>query len=146
MAIQGIFKPRNPQKYRGNPGNIIYRSSWECRLMSHLDLHQNVIWWSSEEIIIPYRSPKDGRLHRYYPDFVIQVKTKENAKKILMIEVKPRYETLEPTREGKTEKKFIREVFTYGINQAKWKAAKDYCADRGWEFCIFTEKELGFKF
>jgi hypothetical protein len=31
----------------------------------------------------------------------------------------------------------------YGKNQAKWKAAREYCADRGWNFQIMTEKQLG---
>ena len=28
---------------------------------------------------------------------------------------------------------------------AKWDAAKEVCEDRGWEFAIFTEYELGLK-
>ena len=39
----------------------------------------------------------------------------------------------------------MNEVYTWGVNQAKWKAAQDFCDDRLWEFKIFTEKELGIK-
>jgi hypothetical protein len=34
---------------------------------------------------------------------------------------------------------------TWGVNQAKWKAASEFCADRKWRFLIMTEKELGIK-
>ena len=71
---KGIFKPYNPAKYRGNPTNIVYRSSWELKLMIHLDKHPDVIWWSSEEVTIPYISPIDGRPHRYFPDFIVHLK------------------------------------------------------------------------
>ena len=61
---QGYFKPKNPHKYKGDPTNIIYRSSWELKLMKYLDERKDVVKWGSEEIIIPYRSPIDGRVHK----------------------------------------------------------------------------------
>ena len=145
MAIKGYFKPKNPQKYKGNPGNIVYRSSYELKLMMRLDLHQDVIWWGSEEQTIPYRSPIDNKIHRYFPDFIVCIKSKDDKKKIIMIEVKPKHQTIEPVRKEKPDRKYLKEVFTYGVNQAKWKAAKEFCANRGWEFQIFTESELGIK-
>jgi hypothetical protein len=36
-------------------------------------------------------------------------------------------------------------VSTYQTNICKWSAAKAYCAERGWEFMIVTEYELGLK-
>ena len=33
----GKYKPLNPQKYKGNVSNIIYRSSWEKRFMIYCD-------------------------------------------------------------------------------------------------------------
>ena len=66
--MKGMFKPKNPQKYRGDPTNIIYRSSFELKLMVYLDQHPEVISWGSEEIIIPYKSPIDNRYHRYFVD------------------------------------------------------------------------------
>ena len=59
MAYQGKFRPRNPSKYAGDPTNIIYRSHWELKLMSYLDKHTHVMKWSSEEVVIPYKSPID---------------------------------------------------------------------------------------
>ena len=139
---QGFFKPRNPTKYKGDPTKIVYRSGWELRLMSHFDTHEDVIWWSSEEKIIPYRSPVDNKIHRYFPDFLINIKNKEGKTETVMIEVKPKSQTKEPKRPSKVTKKYINEVFTYGVNQTKWRAAEEYCADRGWRFMIMTEDEI----
>ena len=143
MAYSGQFKPRNPQKYMGDPTNIIYRSSWECKVMSWLDNNRDVISWSSEEVIIPYKSPVDGRFHRYFPDFLVKVKTKDDKINTILIEVKPKRQTLPPVPKKRVTKQFINEVATYGVNQAKWKAAQEYCLDRKWDFKIITEDDLG---
>ena len=145
-TYRGKFKPRNPGKYRGNPGNIVYRSSWELKLMLHLDAHQDVVWWCSEEVAIPYRSPVDGKVHRYFPDFIANVKKPTGVMETMMIEVKPLKQSIEPKKQKKVTRQYLREVFTYGINTEKWKAAKEYCADRGWTFHVFTEKELDIRF
>ena len=139
---QGYFKPRNPGKYRGDPTNIIYRSSWELRLMSHFDEHQDVVWWNSEESAIPYRSPVDGRVHRYFPDFIVHLKQKNGSFETVMIEVKPLAQTVEPKKQSTVSKKYLKEVFTWGVNSAKWSAAETYCKDRGWRFQILTEKDI----
>lgn len=144
--MKGIFRPKNPQKYNGDPRNIVYRSSWELKLMMRLDSAKNVIWWSSEEMSIPYVSPLDDRIHRYYPDFIVhRINTKTKKPETIMIEVKPHKETLPPKRptSGKPTRRFLTEVATYGKNQAKWKAARKVCQDKGWKFVIMTEHELG---
>lgn len=142
MSYKGIFRPTNPSKYKGDPNNVIYRSSWELKLMIYLDRHPEVVQWSSEEIVIPYRSPIDGRLHRYFPDFY--VKKQVNGKvETLLIEVKPKVQTKPPAVQKKRTKKYINEVMTWGVNEAKWKAAKNFCEDRDWKFVLMTEKELG---
>lgn len=138
MAYSGRFKPTNPNKYIGDHTNIIYRSSWECRVMSWLDKNPDIVEWGSEEIIIPYKSPVDGRYHRYFPDFIVKTRNKT-----MIIEVKPDRETKEPKQRSRMTKQYIQEVATYGVNQSKWKAAEEYCLDRGWEFKIITEKHLG---
>jgi hypothetical protein len=146
MAYKGYFRPKNPQKYRGNPSNIIYRSRWELKLMMHLDEHPDVVEWNSEEFFIPYRSPVDGKMHRYFPDFYVKKINKQGLTETAIIEVKPLAQTMEPKKQPKPSRKYITEVMTYGVNQAKWKAAREYCADRKWTFHIFTEKELGINF
>lgn len=144
-TYKGKFKPRNPNKYKGNFSNIVYRSSWELKLMTRLDAHPDVIWWCSEELAIPYRSPVDGKMHRYFPDFVVHMKNKQGVLETVMIEVKPKSQTVEPKKQATVTKKYLKEVFTWGINSAKWAMAEEYCKDRGWKFQIMSEKELGIK-
>jgi len=146
MAYKGKFRPKFPQKYRGDPTNIIYRSLWERNCMRYFDQNPNVLKWSSEEVIVPYKSPIDGRYHRYFPDFLIRVKNKEGKLETIMIEVKPSKETKEPKPQKRLTKKYLYEVKTWGINKSKWKAAIEFCKDRKWKFMIITEKELGIKY
>lgn len=145
MTYKGYFKPRNPSKYKGDPTNIIYRSRWESKFMNYLDSHPDVLKWSSEEIIIPYRSPVDGKVHRYFPDFVVQKRNPQGIIETLMVEIKPADQTKAPVKKKTINKAYINEVMTWGVNQAKWKAAKEYCEDRKWKFLILTEKELNIK-
>ena len=143
MAYSGKFTPKNPQKYIGDYNNIVYRSSWEARVMDWLDRNDSIISWASEELIIPYKSPSDNRFHRYFPDFLVKVKTKDGKFKTMLIEVKPKRQTLPPEPKKRMTKQYINEVVTYGVNQAKWQAATEYCLDRGWEFKVMTEEHLG---
>lgn len=143
MAHKGRFTPKNPKKYKGDPTNVIYRSLWELRVMKYLDENTAVIEWSSEELIIPYVCPTDNRLHRYYPDFVVKVRKVDGTVQTMILEVKPKKETMEPKKRKRATKQYITEVMTWGKNQAKWKAASEYCADRGWVFKLITEDHLG---
>jgi hypothetical protein len=143
MAYSGLFKPKHPEKYVGDPTNIVYRSSWEVKVMSWLDNNDSIITWASEELFIPYISPVDNRWHRYFPDFLVKYRTKDNKLSTMMLEVKPKKQTAQPEPQKRKTKQFINEVKTWGVNQAKWKAANDYCLDRGWEFKLITEDHLG---
>jgi len=142
MPYKGRFLPKNYQKYRGDYNNIIYRSSWELRVMKYFDDHPNVIWWASEELAIPYKNPVDKKVHRYFPDFIAKMKKKDGKVMTYVIEVKPEKQTKQPIRRRKTQK-FIEESVTYAINQEKWRAAELFCYEHGWQFTIITEKELG---
>lgn len=142
MAYSGRFTPSNPQKYVGDSKNIIYRSSWEVRFMHKFDTSDWCVSWSSEETAIPYKSPVDGRWHRYFPDFIIKVKTANGTLKTWMVEVKPKKQTKPPEKKKRITKQYIQEVTTWGVNQAKWEKAKEYCEDRGWQFVILTEDQL----
>jgi hypothetical protein len=143
MAYSGQFKPKNPQKYIGDHTNIVYRSSWEVKVMDWLDRNPDILSWASEELIIPYKSPVDNRLHRYFPDFLVKMRTREGKLKTMLLEVKPKKQTQEPEQKKRITKQYINEVTTWGVNQAKWKAATEYCSDRGWEFMLITEDHLG---
>ena len=74
--FQGFFKPKNYEKYKGNPTNIKYKSSWELKYLMQLDKDPDVLSYSYETIIVPYLSPIDGKKHRYYVDFYIPSQNK----------------------------------------------------------------------
>ena len=105
--------------------------------MQWCESNSSVEEWASEEIIIPYISPVDGKRHRYFPDFYVKVGNKK-----YIAEVKPLRQTKEPKIQKRNTKKYINEVMTYAVNQAKFKAATEFCKDHGWEFMVVTEKEL----
>jgi hypothetical protein len=134
--------PKNPKKYIGDVNNIWYRSSWEKKVLNWLDNNPNVIEYSSEEIKIPYLSPIDSKYHTYYPD--VYAKIKNNQGKIVeyLIEIKPYAQTIEPEVKKRITKTYINEVYTWGINSAKWKFAKEFCRKRNWEFKFLTEKDI----
>jgi hypothetical protein len=114
--------------------------------MSYLDGHPDVIQWSSEEIVIPYRSPVDGKIHRYFPDFYVKRRNTLGIEESVIIEVKPYIQVREPQpllKGVKPTRKYLREIQTWGINSAKWSAAEQYCKQREWKFQIITEKDLG---
>ena len=111
--------------------------------MTWLDKNPNIVSWASEEVAIPYLSPVDGRWHRYFPDFIVKVKNKDGKTKTMMLEVKPKKQTIQPEPQRRVTKRYITEVTTWGVNQSKWKAATEYCLDRGWEFKLITEDHLG---
>ena len=139
------FVPLFPEKYAGDPTCIIMRSSWETRFAGWCDKNPAVIKWTSEETVIPYRCPTDDKIHRYFVDFQIQIRQTSGHLKTYLIEVKPEKQTQPPVYPGRRTQRYITESVTYIKNQAKWKAATEYAKDRGWEFKIITENELGLK-
>ena len=143
MSYKGKYYPSFPRKYKGDPTNIVYRSLWERKFMVYCDKNDNILEWASEEIAIPYRSPIDNRVHRYFPDFYMKVKETNGKIKNYVIEVKPAKQTKPPKKPKRQTKGYIREAYEYARNQAKWKMAKEFCADRQWVFKVVTEKELG---
>ena len=142
-SLKSKYKPSNPQKYKGDYNNIICRSTWERKFCRWCDLNESIISWGSEEFFIPYISPVDNRVHRYFPDFIIKLKEQSGKVKTYVIEVKPKKQTVPPVKKSRVTKSFIHETKTYAVNQAKWKAAKEWCDDRLLEFKIITEDELG---
>jgi len=145
MSYKGKYKPSFPEKYRGNITSVIYRSLWELKFMKYCDLNENILEWQSEEKAIPYRSPIDGKIHRYFPDFLIKVKEPDGSIKKYMIEIKPQKQTTPPPKPKRQTKKYLYEAYEYAKNQSKWEAAREWCADRGYEFKVLTENELGIK-
>ena len=146
MSYKGRYNPVNPNKYKGNSQNIIYRSLWERKFMVYCDTNDKILEWGSEEIIIPYISPWDGKVHRYFPDFYIKVKQSDGNLKKFIIEVKPKKQTRPPKPVVRKTKRWINEVRTFGVNEAKWKHATKWCKDNDMEFKILTEEELGIRY
>jgi hypothetical protein len=142
-TYKGKFRTKNPSKYKGDVNNIVYRSLWELRFMKWCDSNTSVQEWGSETVIVPYISPLDKKVHRYFVDFYIKVVDKNGGLQKYLIEIKPERFTKPPIIPARKTKAFIDEVFQYGVNEAKWKAAFEFCQDRNMKFMVLTEKDLG---
>ena len=117
---------------------------WERQVFKWCENNPQVIRWSSEETVIPYKCKTDNRVHRYFVDVKIKLETGETY----LIEIKPKKETIAPKKPARQTKKYVNEVMTYVKNQSKWEAAEEYCMQRGWKFVVWTEdtlKSLGIK-
>jgi hypothetical protein len=137
--VQGIFVPKNKHKFIGD--KAVYRSSLELRFMKFCDCNENVLAWGSENVVIPYVNPLDGKVHRYFVDNFVKIKEGNNIKKYL-VEIKPSSQLLPPKTKYRKKSNLIYEQTMYVTNQAKWKFAKEWCLKRGYEFIIITEKHL----
>lgn len=138
---QGRYTPKNPEKYVGDASNIIYRSGWEKKYMIWADNNPAVLKWASEEIVIPYYSPVDNKMHRYFTDFAMVLEKNGTTHKYL-IEIKPEAQTKPPVKGKRTTNRYIEELATYAVNQAKWQEAEKYCAKNNMNFMLLTEKHL----
>lgn len=139
----GKFRPKNVSKYEGDYTNIKYRSLWERQTLKWLDENPAIVSYSSEETVIPYRCATDNKIHRYFVDLKIRLKSGQTY----LIEIKPKSQTVQPKKKRMT-KKYLTEVMTWAKNQSKWEAATKYCSDRGWIFEIWHEdtlKSMGIK-
>jgi len=140
---QGIFKPTNHNKYMGT-SHPIFRSGWELKFFRWADANENIVQWGSENIIIPYINPLDGKVHRYFVDSFIIFKDKNGNKKKFLVEIKPSKQVAKPIDNNRKKKSTVLyEQTTWITNQAKWEAAKKWAKTKGCEFIILTEKELG---
>jgi len=142
--IQGIFRPRHPERYKGSQP-ILYRSSWELKFYRWCDNNSNVISWGSESVVIPYQSPLDGKIHCYFVDGVLRLKDKNNKIHNYLVEIKPLKQTLPPNPNRKKTKSLLREQYMYAVNIAKWQAAKVWCDKNNYKFKILTEKDLAIR-
>ncbi len=144
-TLKGKYKPRNPKKYKGNPTNIFYRSSWELQFMKWADENAKVIWWQSEEKSIWYTDPVAKKKRRYFPDFIIHFERSDGVCMTEIIEVKPQNQVDGPKQNpARRTKAWMNQVRTYITNQARWQAAATYCEDNGYSFRLLTEKNGGF--
>lgn len=146
MSYKGKYKLTNPKKYKGDPTNVIYRSLWERKYMRYLDLHDNILEWSSEEIFIWYKSPVDNRPHRYFPDFYVKEQMFDGTIQKYLVEIKPKRQLSPPKEPKRKTKGYIIEAIEYAKNQSKWEYAREWCKDRHYGFKILTEDELNIRY
>ena len=139
MAYKGKYQPTNPKKYKGNPSQVIYRSLWERKFMVYCDNNDNILEWGSETVIIPYVSPWDGKVHRYFPDFWWEI-VQDGQLKRYLIEVKPKRQTEKP--KNPRSKTYLKECQEYAINQAKFERAREWAEQHRCEFVVITERDL----
>lgn len=138
---QGFYQPVHPEKYIGNPDEIVFRSNWERIVMIYLDNNANVLKWGSEEFHIPYVSPIDEKVHRYFPDFIATIKDSKGKNRIVVMEVKP-LKDMRPSNAKRNSKRFLTEMKTFAVNDAKFVAMRKFCSEKGWEFMTVTENEI----
>jgi hypothetical protein len=143
---QGYYKPKRPEKYIGDPENIIFRSSWEYRFCKYCDDNEVVVKWSSEPTAIKYINPIDNQEHNYYVDFFLRIKRGEKEIGYLA-EIKPEASLEKPIMESGSQtvkrlKNYNYAMQTWIINRAKFHAAKQFAENNGYRFVIVTEKFL----
>ena len=138
MAYKTKYLPENVTKYIGNPTKIVCRSTWERKMCKYLDNNVNVLRWASEELSIPYLSPVDNKMHKYYPDFIAEVKTKTGDVKTFLIEVKPYKQTKPPVIKKRKTKSYDTNMKMYAVNEAKWEAATSSSVASGLPYLMFS--------
>ena len=144
MSYKGKYTIKNKKKYIGDPTKVTYRSLWERQTFKWCENSPRVKKWNSEEIVVPYKCKTDGRLHRYFVDLLVELDNKD----IILVEIKPKKQTVAPKNPKRKTKKYINEVMTYVKNTSKWEAANQYAHHKGWKFQVWTEetlKNLGIK-
>ena len=142
ILVQGKYRPKNPSKYKGDPTNIIYRSSWELTVFKYLDNNPSILKWASEEMFVPYRHPLTNRISRYFPDCWLRYRNNKGEIVETVWEIKPKKHTVPPTVPKRKTKTWKYNAEQYVINDAKWKACKKYCDRKGYGFQIITEDIL----
>lgn len=143
-TLKARFIPRNPEKYAGDPTKIFARSSWEVSVMKFLDSSSAVVKWGSEELAIPYLKPyidpvtgqAKTKVAKYYPDFVVLYRDKDNNIQKEILEVKPLKETVSSKAKSAYDK------MSLVVNIAKWRAAEDFANRNGMKFRVLTENTL----
>lgn len=139
---QGYYIAKNVNKYKGDPSKIIFRSSWEYKFATWLDINDNVIEWATEPFSIKYFYKADTKIHRYYPDFYFSMNVNGEIKKYI-VEVKPSKDLRWPDKPKriteKTERNYYYQISQYTKNYDKWETIKQWCKANGFTFYFLTE-------
>jgi TnsA endonuclease N terminal/TnsA endonuclease C terminal len=102
----------------------LYESTLERDLMEMLRFDQGVLRVSPQPLKIEFLGP-DGQPKVYFPDGLIEFKPELGMRPILY-EVKHRQDFRK----------------NWKVLIPKFRAAKRYCADHGWQFEVYTEREI----
>tara|TARA_R100000734_G_C3298275_1_gene89218 strand:+ start:418 stop:858 length:441 start_codon:yes stop_codon:yes gene_type:complete len=138
MSYKGKYKIKKPEKYAGDVSNVVFRSLWERNAFRWCEDNPKVKLWNSEGVVVPYKCTIDKKLHRYFVDLLIEMENK----KIYLIEIKPKSQTVPPVKKSRKTKRYINEALTFSRNQDKWTAADKFAKHNGWEFQVWTEETL----
>ena len=133
---QGIFTPKNPQKYIGKHAPR-YRSGWELTFMTFCDTNDNVLHWASESMSIKYKHPFTGKPTNYIPDFFVVYKNKHGKTIAEVVEIKPKKQSIIESKVASAKDRMV-----VAIDHAKWAAANAYCKSQGLVFRVITEDDL----
>ena len=133
--VQGEYKPINPGKYVGTYP-IIFRSSWEHKVMVMFDTNPNISSWASESLKIPYQNPFTGKYTVYVPDFVVTYVDAKGNQKAEIIEVKPAKETFLEQAKSQRAKAAV------ALNTFKWAAAQAFAKSHGMTFRVMNEGNI----
>lgn len=130
---QGYINPTSCKKLfpTMTKQEIIYRSSYEKKFITWLESNKSVKYWGSECLKIPYLYI-DGKMHNYYPDYFIEMVDGS----CIVVEIKPHNQTIKPINENCWVYK------EYTKNMCKWRATKEFCDAKGYQFKILTEKSI----
>ena len=139
---QGFYEVQNKDKYLGKK-DPRYLSSYELEVFKFCDRSPSVTSWGAEVVIVPYYSTVKQRKARYIVDVYVEYIDKENVKHKLLVEIKPTKDLKKPEMTHRKKKEtFIQESLTWQTNKEKWTSAYKYAEERGWKFCIWTEREI----
>ena len=130
---QGYINPDSCKKLfdQLKHDKIIYRSSYEKKFITWLEHSDKVKRWGSECIRIPYLYI-DNKYHEYYPDYFVEMADGT----AWVVEIKPYNQTQKPLNENCWGYK------EYTKNVCKWKAALEFCKNKGYKFNILTENTI----
>lgn len=132
----------HPEKYVGDPTNVIYRSGMELQVFRYMDINRNVRKWSSETVTVPYFDESTNKNRTYFVDLYFEFVSPSGQVKRAIVEVKPHKQTLPPVKKGRKDY-YQKAMCEYKKNCCKWKSARAYAARNGMEFFILTEREIG---
>jgi hypothetical protein len=106
-------------------------------------MNKNVTLWGSEVFEIPYIYEIDQKLHRYYPDFYLEMIDSNKKLSKFLIEIKPKKQMSKPIPpKNKTEKaikNYNYAMCEYIKNMNKWKHARMFCEARDTKFKVLNE-------